>query len=218
MKIFGMTLFLAGFLLLSVQPGVARPLSPPATPAQVPVPAPVSARAPVVVPRPARLLRERLDRLIGFIEAGGLQNPRQLRSFIEQELAPHFDFAYMTRMVLGPRYRQLDARQRRATAAQLRSLFLEAMVRQLIAFAPSRARHVRSGSLVRNDQALLAVQAFDAAGRPNRIVFRLYFGPAGWKVYDVNANGQSALWYYRRYFASRVAAGSLYPARPLGYR
>lgn len=213
MKRFGLFLiqtgFLTGSLLLSAQAVAARPMPPGAMPPQA---------APAAVPRPARLLRERLDRLIGFIEAGGLQNPRQLRSFIEQELAPHFDFQTMTRMVLGPRYRQLDARQRQAAEAQLRSRFLEAMARQLLAFAPTRARYVRTGSLVHNDQALLAVQAFDAAGRPTRIVFQLYYGPQGWKVYDVKANGQSALWYYRRYFASWPPGGPLYPAGPLGYR
>ena len=37
---------------------------------------------------------------------------------------------------------------------------------------------------------------------PARIDFRFYKGKAGWKVYDVAANGQSAVAHYRREFRS----------------
>jgi phospholipid transport system substrate-binding protein len=167
------------------------------------------------------MLRERLDRLLAFVEAGGLRDARQLWAFVERELAPQFDFHYMTRWVLGPRYRMLDAQQRLAVEERLRGLFLTAMVRQLTAFAPNRLQYVRTASLVRNGQALLAVRAFGRDGRPVRISFRLYQGPEGWKVFDVAADGQSGLLHYRRLFADAPLPRSplpprLYPGRPLG--
>ena len=46
---------------------------------------------------PGSLLRDRLDKLIGFLGQGSAQgrDRQQLVAFVESEVAPYFDFEYM---------------------------------------------------------------------------------------------------------------------------
>jgi phospholipid transport system substrate-binding protein len=43
-----------------------------------------------------------------------------------------------------------------------------------------------------------------AGAYPTRIDFRFYRGESGWKIFDVSANGSSALAFYRQYFARQA--------------
>jgi phospholipid transport system substrate-binding protein len=48
------------------------------------------------------------------------------------------------------------------------------------------------------------VAILQASGYPANLDFRFYRGKTGWKVFDVAANGSSALTYYRQYFARKM--------------
>ena len=54
-----------------------------------------------------------------------------------------------------------------------------------------------------------------AGGYPAELDFRLYRGTDGWKVFDVVANGSSALVYYRDYFRNSMRRGG--PGGAPGY-
>ncbi len=54
-----------------------------------------------------------------------------------------------------------------------------------------------------------------AQGMPSELDFRLYRGNDGWKVFDVVANGSSAVVYYRDYFRNAFRRGG--PGAGPGY-
>lgn len=153
-------------------------------------------------PGPEQMLRQGLDRLTGFLVGAEDASPEEIRAFIDKEIAPHFDFPYMAQWAGGPLYRNLDPGQRANLTARLRELFLTALARNLGTFAQPSPRvdiyparpgrwqnEVRVGALVQRDDA------------PNlRLDFRFYRGQSGWRVFDVTANGTSAVTYYRNYF------------------
>ena len=64
---------------------------------------------------PATIVKTGINKLTAFIRNGGAQNPEQARTFLETEVAPYFDFNYMTRWAAGyessiwPRAKSLSA-------------------------------------------------------------------------------------------------------------
>ncbi|MCU7868794.1 MAG: ABC transporter substrate-binding protein, partial [Candidatus Thiodiazotropha sp. (ex Lucinoma borealis)] len=48
------------------------------------------------------------------------------------------------------------------------------------------------------------VGILQSGGYPANIDFRFYRSKAGWKVFDVSANGNSAIAFYRQHFVNKM--------------
>ena len=57
---------------------------------------------PYYVASPDQVIRQGIDRLVGFLIGSGDPDPQAVHDFVELEIAPHFDFAYMSRWAAGP--------------------------------------------------------------------------------------------------------------------
>ena len=55
----------------------------------------------------------------------------RVRDFVGVEVARYFDFDYMSRWAAGPFYHRLSPQQRIAMTAKLKSMFLDALSRNL---------------------------------------------------------------------------------------
>jgi len=152
---------------------------------------------------PGELLREGIGKLLSFVEGGGSRDEAKLRHFVEREIAPYFDFAYMTQWVAGPRYRNMNHHQRIKLQQELQSMFLSAMLSQLAAYESTRVQFLRPRGNPGGREITLGIQSFSRQGYPMRLSFRMYRSQPGWKVFDVSANGQSALIHFRDYFAQQ---------------
>lgn len=167
---------------------------------------------PVEVAGPAQVLREGIGKLTAFIAQGGASNPARLEGFLAVEIAPYFDFEYMARFAAGPHYPRFTPDQRQQVESTLRRMFLSAMAQQLLGYRYADVRYLPARVAPGGDEALLSIFALRPGGIRQRLDFRLYRGPEGWKVFDVSSNGQSALVHYRRYFAG-VLGGPPVPRR-----
>ncbi|WP_081417692.1 MlaC/ttg2D family ABC transporter substrate-binding protein [endosymbiont of Riftia pachyptila] len=119
-------------------------------------------------------------------------------------MAPSFDFAYMARWAAGPAYRTMNETQREVMARKIKHLLLGTLAKRLSVYDDQGMRLFHSRRVGRNE-AKVTVGIMGSAGYPAKLIFRLYRGEAGWKVFDVAANGNSALAYYRRHFARKLA-------------
>jgi len=172
---------------------------------------PDRAIAPVSAPParvPVAILRTGIQRLGQFLSRPGGRDPVRVHAFLEREIAGDFDFRAMSRWVAGPYYRRITGPQRERLSAKLHGLFFHAIARNLGTYArplpridiyPTRAGRSRAVRTVR-------VRVIPTSGFAIRLDFRFYRSKAGWKVFDVAADGASAIAYYRRYFARRIAA------------
>lgn len=151
---------------------------------------------------PDQVVRRGVDRLTGFLMGAQNPSPQAIRGFLDREIAPHFDFPYMARWAAGPMYRRLNAEQNARMTARLKDLFLSALAKNLGTFArplprvdvyPARA--TADGS-----QATVHARVVAAHGLLSGLNFRFYWNEQGWRIFDVSANGASAVAYYRRYF------------------
>ncbi len=168
-------------------------------------------------PMPGQVLRDGISKLLVFIQSGGVRDRAATELFVEREIAPHFDFSYMTQWVAGPRFRYMDNRQRNELETRLRQEFLSSMLNQLASYDVSRVRYLRPRGNPASGEIDIGIMSYPRQGYPTRINFRMYLSDNGWKVFDVALNGQSALMYYRNYFARQMPPQpGAYPP-PRGY-
>jgi len=139
-----------------------------------------------------------MNRLVAFLQ----KNPSsdQISSFVDAEIAPYFDFSYMTQWVAGRNYRFMNEGQRQAMEDQLKQMFLGALAQRLGGYSNQGVRFNRPRRIDRNEVSV-GVDILQPGTYPARLNFRFYRSDSGWKVFDVSANGSSALVHYRKYFA-----------------
>lgn len=156
-------------------------------------------RAQVQQPGPAEVLEQGLNRLIDFM--GQEQRPGRKRQvmFVERQIAPYFDFDYMARWAGGQLWRQLDKGQRYQLKTQLKQQFLATLVQKLSAFGGQKVNVLRVRQK-RGGEVSVGVIIMNPQGYPAKLNFRFYQSSTGWKIFDVSANGNSALMHFRRHF------------------
>ncbi len=180
-------------------------------PRYVPQPAP-QAVAPQVDGPSAKVstqlknLRAFLSKAQGGASGGGL-DPSQILGYIEQQIAPDIDFQTMTKMALGRLANRMTAQQRDAAMSALRSNFTSKLVE---AVGDVRATRFTVGKTRRGasrGELVVPVRLDRWRGQPMTITFRFYKAKDGWKVFDAEAGGQSAVLFYRGYFARQWRQG-----------
>lgn len=151
---------------------------------------------------PDQMIRQGMDRLAGFLIGSGNPDDASVRRFVDVEIAPYFDFAYMAQWAAGPMHHRLSPDHRAAMTAKLRGLFLDALSRHLgtvdrplprLEVFPARPGRSMS-------EAVVYARVLSPQRPPVRLEFRFYWSNQGWKVYDAVANGASAVAFYRSYF------------------
>lgn len=156
-------------------------------------------------PNPATILEDRLKDLQEFVSRGGARNIALLDRFIEEKIAPSFDFSVMTRYVLSPYYDKLGPQEKAVFADRVEDAFLGVLAVQLssligpipqVDFAPPR----QTGP----EDAEVRALVLTAQEKPMVLNFKFKKGQQGWKVYDVSANGISAAYYLRKRFIEEL--------------
>jgi len=148
---------------------------------------------------PAAILKEGISKLTAFLKSGGAQNRENARAFLETEIAPYFDFEYMTRWASGPAWRRMRPEQRARLQEQLETSFMATLARKLTTYTNQPIRYFTPRGQHRDDVSVSA-WIMQPNGNPARLEFRFYMGESGWKIFDVKAAGNSAVVYYRNQF------------------
>jgi phospholipid transport system substrate-binding protein len=153
----------------------------------------------------AAVLREGMDKMLEFLDQDEKPNKLQTAAFLDKEIAPYFNFDQMAKWVAGPRYPRMNEEQRKAMAAGLEARFLSALTGKLTQFKGQQIRILRP-RMNRPGMVTVSVGILRPGTYPSKLDFRMYRGKDGWKVYDVVANGRSAVAYYRTELNRSTAA------------
>jgi phospholipid transport system substrate-binding protein len=148
---------------------------------------------------PAAIVKSGISKLTAFIQSGGAQDRVQAMTFLEAEVAPYFDFAYMTRWAAGPAWRNMSPEQRANMQAQLTSAFMKTLVQKLTTYTNQPIRYFTPRGQGSNDVSVSA-WIMQPNGIPTKLDFRFYKSRNGWKIFDVKAAGNSAVVHYRNQF------------------
>ena len=157
----------------------------------------------VQAPGPAMILRQGLQKLIAFM--GGDERPgsRQIAAFLDREIAPYFDFGYMARWAGGRMWQEMSPQQRLEFESKLQQMFLGTLAKRLGGYGGQQVRvgRARQG---RANEVTVDVAVLNPGSYPSRLKFRFYPSRDGWRIFDVSANGSSAVMYYRKHFNQRI--------------
>jgi len=161
---------------------------------------------------PPALLKEGIGKLTDFIKSGRAANREQAMMFLQHEITPYFDFAYMTRWAAGPAWRRMDTAQRNRMQAKLTESFLTTLAQKLNTYSNQPIRYFTPRSS-RRDEVTVSAWIMQPSGYPTKLDFRFYPSSKGWKIFDVKAGGNSAVVYYRKEFRDSLR----YSNREYGY-
>jgi len=164
---------------------------------------------PKVQQPPAVVLKQGIEQLTNFLAHGGGPNTPPLEVFLETEIAPLFDFAYMTKWVAGAEARNMNPQQWAELQQKIRRIFLTVMVDKLANYRHGRVQYLRPVGNPQSGEMRLRVLAFQQGNPyPQRISFKMYRSARGWKVYDASSDGQSALAFLRLQVAREARENS----------
>ena len=152
---------------------------------------------------PGQLLREGMTKLLKFMRQQQRPSQQMIGAFVEREIAPYFDFDYMTHWVAGPMNRQMTDQQRAEMANSVKTMLLGTLTQRLVGYENQDVRFYRPRRAGENE-VKVRIGILQAGGYPANIDFRFYRSADGWKVFDVSANGNSALTYYRQHFSRQL--------------
>jgi phospholipid transport system substrate-binding protein len=171
---------------------------------------------PVHAATPQQILHQGIDRLKGFLSRGGAPSEQEAKAFLDSEISGYFDFAYMAKWAGGQAFAQMSQQQQQQFTTKLKGMFFGALARNLGAYSnpvprieiyPPRASRSSSEVQVR-------ATVMPRRGYPVRLEFRFYRAQDGWKIFDVKANGNSAVAYYRQHFAAVARHAGTKAQRP----
>lgn len=148
---------------------------------------------------PADILKEGVNKLTAFIESGKAANQAQAMQYINKEITPYFDFAYMTRWAAGPAWPSMNAAQRNAMQAKLTESFLSILAQKLTTYTNQPIRYFTPRTHSK-DEVTVSAWIMQPNGHPTKLDFRFYNNQGKWKIFDVKAGGNSAVVYYRKQF------------------
>lgn len=148
---------------------------------------------------PGAIVRDGIGKLQRFVKSGRAQSREQALAFMKAEIEPYFDFQYMTRMAAGPAWRRLSPQQRAVARERLQNMFMNTLAARLVTYTDQPIRYFSPRGQGSND-VRVNVWIMQPGGIPTRLEFRFYRNQGDWKIFDVKAEGNSAVLYYRKHF------------------
>ncbi len=152
---------------------------------------------------PAEVIRSGIETLVSYMEQKKQQEPAEMALYLDQNIAPYFDFKRMASWSAGRSYRYMNKQERARLTQDIRSDFMNILAARLSGYSGSQIEYLKPRGNLDRGNVVLGVKIHTGNRYPLRLDFKLYQGEQSWKVYDVVANGASAVSHYRNDFARR---------------
>ena len=154
---------------------------------------------------PVDILESSINNVLTFLAQQESNNVSNIRQHVSSEIAPNFDFDYMSKWVAGKRYYMMNKKQQRIFKQKFTEVFLSTFVEKMTMYKKSLPSASRFVSRRQNqNEARASVLLSYNSGQRVKVDFRFFQTADGWKVVDVKANGISALMYFRNYFVKQI--------------
>jgi phospholipid transport system substrate-binding protein len=133
----------------------------------------------------------------------------KLQKLIDDKVAPYVDFDRMTRLSVGPGWRNATPEQRQALIREFRTYVLRTYSGALSKVTDHQVK-MRPFKMQDSDtDVMVRTQVVPSAGDPIQLDYRLEKTDSGWKIYDVTILGVSMVGTFRNAFASEVNQGGV---------
>jgi len=135
--------------------------------------------------------------------------PNRIYDLVNEIVLPHFDFEYMSQMVLAKYWRRAKPDERTAFTAEFKMLLVRTYATSLKEYTDQKLIYLpfRPGS--DESQAVVRTEVDQPGGFPIPIDYKLHLKEGAWKVFDVVIDGVSLVTNYRSSFAKEIRNGGL---------
>ncbi|HWQ38577.1 MAG TPA: ABC transporter substrate-binding protein [Burkholderiales bacterium] len=141
------------------------------------------------------------------VQAGNLERIARL---MEEKVAPHFDFARMTRLAVGRSWREATPEQRETLMREFRTLLVRSYS-AAFTFYQGIAVEYRPLRMNPGDQEATVgtVVRLPGGAQPITVDYDMALTDSGWKVFDVRIDGASLVINYRNVFSQEIQRGGI---------
>jgi phospholipid transport system substrate-binding protein len=136
-------------------------------------------------------------------------NPEALYKLVEQDLAPHFDFDYAARLVLGRAWRDASAKQRKAFIDAFTHYLVNSYADELVKHAGAKVKVGPFRGKADDKRTNISSTIIPQDGKPIKVDYAMHRTSDGWKAFDVRAEGVSYVMSYRHTFQNEIRQTSL---------
>jgi len=141
------------------------------------------------------------------VQAGSVERIARL---MEEKVAPHFDFARMTRLAVGRSWRETTPEQRETLIREFRNLLVRSYSAAFTFYGGITVeyRPFRMNPTDRDATVNTFIRLPNNA-QPIAIDYDLSLTDEGWKVFDVRIDGASLVINYRNLFSQEIQRGGI---------
>lgn len=137
------------------------------------------------------------------------REPNRLYEMVNEIVLPHFDFQYMSQMVLAKHWRRAKSDERIAFTAEFKMLLVRTYATSLKAYTDQELIYLPFRPGKNAALALVRTEVEQPGGFPIPIDYKLHDKGNGWKVFDVIIDGVSMVANYRSSFAKEIRKAGL---------
>jgi phospholipid transport system substrate-binding protein len=124
--------------------------------------------------------------------------------FVNKRLLPHFDFDYMSQLVVGRHWRTASVKQRADFSDQFKTLLIKTYAGALESYTDEVVEILPYRTGADPEDALVSTEIAPKAGPAIPIDYSLHLKEGQWIVYDVSIDGLSLVTNYRRSFGRKI--------------
>lgn len=135
--------------------------------------------------------------------------PSRIYELVNQIVLPHFDFEYMSQLVVGKHWRKSSAQQRAAFVTEFRTLLVRTYATSLNQYIDQEIIYLPSRNKADSEEATVRTEIEQPGTFPIPIDYKVHIKDAEWLVFDVVIDGVSMVTNYRTTFAKEIRAGGL---------
>lgn len=137
------------------------------------------------------------------------KNPERIYDLVQQIVLPHFDFEYMSQLVLAKNWRRATDAQRKSFTGEFRTLLVRTYATSLNEYTDQKLTYLPFRQNPGDTEVTVRTEVEQPGGLPIPIDYRLHQRDGEWVVFDVIIDAVSLVNNYRTTFAKEVRQGDI---------
>lgn len=137
------------------------------------------------------------------------QDHRRMFNIVNEIILPHFDFARMSRWVLGKHWRRASDTQKERFILEFKNLLVRTYSTALLEYSEQTVAYLPMRAKPQAKKVVVRTEIQQSGGLPIPINYSMYENSGAWKVYDVTIDGISMVANYRSTFSGRIRKDGL---------
>ncbi len=174
---------------------------------------PVTGNADSIEPEtPEETIQEMANNVLAYLEFDreNLEaNRARLDAMVAEQILPHFEFRYASRLILGKHFKEATPEQRDAFADAFSSYLVRVYGHTVLRVNRETLTVLAPGTGTDTDKATVKTLIIMADGTEVPVDFRMARVDGYWKIWDVVARGVSYVRTYREDFGVVIASDGL---------